>query len=340
MAKSSIMQQNLPIHLVMTPCRNEAWVLKAFLEATSLWADHIIIADQMSTDGSREIVKDFPKAILIDNPSESFNEDGRQALLIAKAREVAAGRDCLLWGLDADEILSANFKETDDWKKILNSKPGDVFWFKWAELNPDRKTYQLSKTTYYPWLFHDDGKEPHKNYVRNMHSMRIPYPIEEKSMYYVNDFRVLHLNSLNASRVESKKRFYSFVDWEMNHRNPIKLSRAYYGKDKSSNDTLSLPQEFLYTKKEHGFELFENIDFSSTCKWMDEYVLQHLSLHSPSETRVLDIWDTSFSSIHGKDPRTLSNRILHTYLNITNKHRNNLIVRGLDKVIITLTSQN
>ena len=39
-----------PLQVVMTPVRNEAWVLKAFLEATSLWADYIIVADQMSTD--------------------------------------------------------------------------------------------------------------------------------------------------------------------------------------------------------------------------------------------------------------------------------------------------
>ena len=46
---------NRPLLVVLTPVRNEAWVLHAFLKATSLWADHIIIADQMSTDGSRDI---------------------------------------------------------------------------------------------------------------------------------------------------------------------------------------------------------------------------------------------------------------------------------------------
>ena len=55
------------ITIVMTPVRNEAWVLRAFLETTSLWADYIIIADQMSTDGSREIAKSYEKVILIDN---------------------------------------------------------------------------------------------------------------------------------------------------------------------------------------------------------------------------------------------------------------------------------
>jgi len=39
---------NQPLLICMTPVRNEAWILHAFLKATSLWADHIIIADQNS----------------------------------------------------------------------------------------------------------------------------------------------------------------------------------------------------------------------------------------------------------------------------------------------------
>ena len=56
-----------PKIICLTPVRNEAWILKAFLSATSLWADIIIIADQMSTDGSREIARQFPKVKLLEN---------------------------------------------------------------------------------------------------------------------------------------------------------------------------------------------------------------------------------------------------------------------------------
>ncbi len=195
------MEKMTPLIIVMTPVRNEAWVLNAFLRTTSTWADYIIIADQMSTDGSRDIIKKFAEGnkaktdladvILIDNKNPNFNEAERQSMLIAKAREISAGRDTVLFGLDADEILAANFKETEDWKKILNSIPCDVFWFKWAEISPNKKQY--GDSTYYPWVFHDDGIEPHGNYVRVMHSMRIPYPLDEKQIYYINDFRVLHL---------------------------------------------------------------------------------------------------------------------------------------------------
>ena len=123
-----------PLFIVMTPVRNEAWVLHAFLRATSLWADYIIIADQMSTDGSRDIYPQYDKVVLIDNTNPNFNEAERQAMLVAKAREIAAGRDCILFGLDADEILQADWQNTPDGQRILHSVPGDVFWFRWAQL--------------------------------------------------------------------------------------------------------------------------------------------------------------------------------------------------------------
>lgn len=322
-----------PIQIVMTPVRNEIWVLRAFLEATSKWADYIIIADQMSTDGSRELAKTYEKVILIDNNNPEFNEAERQSMLIAKAREVAAGRDTLLWGLDADEVLSANAFETEDWQKILNSKPGDVFWFKWAEVCPNQQEYWLSPTTYYPWLFHDDGKEPHGNYVRNMHSMRIPYPIEEKQMYYVNDFRVLHLAYLNQHRVASKRRFYQFVEWEMNNTSPILLSR-HYVLNKDKENIFQLPAVFLYNIGKNGFDIFSLIDTKIKKCYMDEYVVERVKRHKRKSIRKLDIWDKEFLDIYKeKDPRTILDKIIHRYISKTQNVRETFIIKLIDKTI-------
>lgn len=44
--------------------------------------------------------------------------------------------------------------------------------------------------------------------------MRIHYPIDEKQIYYVDGFRVLHLAYLNKYHLKSKRRFYQFMDWE------------------------------------------------------------------------------------------------------------------------------
>lgn len=324
---------NSPIHIVMTPVRNEAWVLRAFLESTSRWADYIIIADQMSTDGSREIAKEYQKVILIDNKNPDFNEAERQALLVAKAREIAAGRDTLLWGLDADEILAANFRETEDWRHIINSIPGDVFWFKWAEICPDQKHYWLSPTTYYPWLFHDDGKEPHGNYVRNMHSMRIPYPIEEKQMYYVNDFRVLHLAYLNPYRTQAKKRFYMFVDWEMNQRSPVNVVRSY-SQTKIKETVNDIPADFLYSVEKNGFSIDELVDLNGEKSWFDDYIISRFSRHSFDSLRRLPIWDSDFIHIHHlHDPRTVWDRIVHWYLYSTNKYKYSICIRAIDRLV-------
>lgn len=57
------MRKNRPLHIVMTPTRNEAWVIRAFLESTTRWADYVIICDQFSTDGTREIVESYSQPL-------------------------------------------------------------------------------------------------------------------------------------------------------------------------------------------------------------------------------------------------------------------------------------
>lgn len=312
----------------MTPVRNEAWVLNAFLKATYLWADYIIIADQMSTDGSREIAMQYEKVILIDNENPEFNEAERQKMLVDRARQIDG--DKILFGLDADEIFAANFRETDDWQKILNSVPGDVFWFKWAEIHPNKSEYHES--TYFPWMFHDDGIEPHGNYVRNMHSMRIPYPIDEKQMYYVDDFRVLHLAHLNRLRCNSKARFYTFVDWENNKRTSIGLSRIYRGA--RVKNRLKLLDSMIYRSCNFAFDLFNEVDTTSSKFYFDQYIIDRLCRYEMKKLSRLDIWDFELLNDYNlKDPRNILDKLLHSYLRNTKGISNMLVIRALDKVL-------
>ena len=339
-----------PIHIVMTPTRNEAWVIRAFLECNGLWADYIIIADQMSTDGTRDIILEYQKKwkntnltpqtvhnthqcqlIMIDNTNPEFNEAERQRILVAKAREVAAGRDTLLWGLDADEILPANWQETEDGKHIWNSIPGDVFCFKWAQLAPDKKHY--GDSVFYPWLFHDDGVEPHSTNVRNMHSMRIPYPKEEKQLYYVKDFRVLHCGLLDPMRIAAKNRFYQFVDWELNHRSPILLSRVY-GVHRLENQINDIRYDIEPKVIAFPFEFFSRIELGAKHTWFDDYVKERISKFPMEKLRKLDIWDEDFMQYYNiDDQRRWIDKMIHTYLHVTQKNRHLLIIRAIDKFL-------
>ena len=161
----------------LTPVRNEAWVLDRFLKATSLWADVIIVADQMSTDGSREIAVKYPKVVLIDNDTEDFNEPERQKLLIDEARKIEGKK--LLITLDADEMFSPEIFDSKQWKEVLLSKPGTVIYFQWANFAPDLK--HMWYGNYFPWGFMDDGTEHiSKNAIQNA---RIPLPKANENIF-------------------------------------------------------------------------------------------------------------------------------------------------------------
>ena len=78
-----------PKLICLPPVLNEAWILERFIKCASLWADHIIIADQGSTDGSVEIAKRYEKVIFIDNQTDGdFNEMKMRAPLFEAANKI------------------------------------------------------------------------------------------------------------------------------------------------------------------------------------------------------------------------------------------------------------
>ena len=108
-----------PTIVVVTPVRNEAWVLDAFLTCTSSWADRIIIADQHSTDGSREIAAKYAKVTLVDNDAAEMNQAAARLLLFEEADKIEG--DKIVVALDADEFLTKGFDKTEGWERILSS---------------------------------------------------------------------------------------------------------------------------------------------------------------------------------------------------------------------------
>lgn len=310
----------------MTPVRNEAWVLHAFLKATSVWADHIIIADQGSTDGSKEIALSYPKVILIENNDGEYNEAARQKMLIDKARQIDG--DKILFALDADEVFTANFIKSEDWRRILTSKPKDVFWFRWANITPDLKEYWTPET-FFPWVFHDDGIEPHGNYIKKIHSMRIPYPLDEKQMYYVNDFKVFHLAYISPKRVYAKKRMYKLIDFEMSHRSAVALNRQYII-PKIEERFTPIPNNWLYKE----LDLFSFIDLKSVLFWFDDYINEKIKLNGESFYKTIDIWDQDIIQHYMfKDPRSITTKMIHQYLRMSQYQSKRSIIKMIDKAL-------
>jgi hypothetical protein len=319
-----------PILICLTPVRNEAWCLKVFLESTSKWADHIIIADQKSTDGSKEIALQYSKVILIDNPNDEYSESERQKLLISEARKING--DKIIFALDADEIFTSNFQYSDDWQKILNSKKGDVFGFQWANIYPDLKHY-FPSTFYYPWVFHDDGITEHKNYVKEIHSMRIPFPSQaDMGWYHVNDFKVFHFAYINKKRVKSKWRYYQFIEKIKGvHSNPITSFRSYSYKKETR---LPVPKKWIQDYE----TLFKAFELDGENFWFDEEVSIFIEKYGIETFGILPIWDRDaksnfMSTKHLKDPRNWFQKLLHSYLEISQPLYPSPFVNMIDKIL-------
>jgi hypothetical protein len=316
------MEQNLfpfvrPQVICLTPIKNESWILEKFLMAASLWADHIILADQFSDDGSREIAAKFSKVILIENPSTEFNEPERQKLLINSARKIEGPR--LLVTLDADEFLTANFRESNEWQFIMHAPPGTVIRFKCINLKPGLEKY-WSPDFYFPWGFMDDGSE-HVGVA--IHSTRIPIPSNSMKID-LDEIKVLHFQYVDWERMASKHRWYQC--WEFLNRpekGALQIFQQYH-------HMYELKDADIRDVKKEWFDYYldNNINIYDIKKegiyWWDREVLEYLHRYGTMMFRKLDIWDVDWRRLaeHFKigdigmsnDPRSLLDKKVQSWL--------------------------
>lgn len=327
-----------PTVICLTPIKNEAWILERFLKCASLWADHIIVADQGSNDNSREIASGFQKVILIENSSSTYSEVHRQKLLIDAARQIPGPR--LLIALDADEMLTANFNDSPEWQSVLEAPKGTVIRFEWANLMPGISSY-WSPGYNLPLGFMDDGTE---HVGEKIHSARIPLPASAPTLA-LQRIKVLHYQYTIWERMESKHRWYQC--WErLNNceRTPVNIYRQYHHVHAiPSAQIQSLPDEWL-----RGYEK-QGIDMTATYKeemfWWDIEVLEWLDKYGPSKFRREAIWDIDWQSLSQKkslqkksdnyrDPRNKFERLIQSrWLPKTQKYKDKYLVSLIDGVL-------
>lgn len=316
----------------MTPVRNEAWVLRAFLEATSLWADYIIIADQMSTDGSREIAKEYPKVILIHNNRQDMHQAATRRLLFDAVHNIEG--DKVLFALDADEFLAGDFVNTDDWGKIMKSKPDDAFFWRWMYLKGNDIT-KYSTSKYFYWGVHEsavlwDGLFPDNA----IHEMRLPWSpkTNELNQYMLEGLTSIHLGKVNLLRQKNKDRFYQVSTLGQKKVSIIALYRLYHYERKTNyND---VPEGAYVFYERNGLDIWKYVDKTDEGAYYTTEVLRYFKRDGIKKYALLDIWDKDWLEKNGlQDPRNWFQKILHGYLNRTNLYTDKTIVRIVDKVL-------
>lgn len=342
------MEKERPLLVVLTPVRNEAWILRAFLSATSLWADYIIIADQMSTDGSREIINSYHekwkveggncKVIMIENNREDIHMAAVRSMLMEEARKIPG--DKILVALDADEFWAGDFMQTEGWKKMMNSEPDDVFEFKWMNLCADMKHYLVEpKNEYFNWVTHisDDfwtGDYPEDKFIHEWRLRWSPNSTKEK-VHTIDDLQVAHFCHVNTERLKNKWRYYavSSIAKQNSIYNIVNVYRQYNQTWQNEN-LISLGGDLFDWYKSQGVDVLGLIDLKDAGQYYVDRVLENICRDGVAKYAILDIWNNEFcEKYHLQDPRNIWQKMVHGYLRLTKKYADKLIIRGMDKIM-------
>lgn len=324
-----------PAVVCVTPVLNEAWILERFLACAALWADHIVIADQGSTDRSREIAACHPKVHLVENPAKQFNEPERQRLLIEAARALVPGARVLV-ALDADEALTANWENSAEWARFLSSPPGTIGYFEWVNVLPGAERCWIPDWEY-PFAYVDDGR-PHQGLP--IHSPRVPVHPGAPSLRF-SEVKCLHFAATDWARMKSRQRWYQCWEVLQNRgRRPAEMYRQYHHMDAIPNQR-PLDPAWIDGYRRHG------IDVTSTWRdgryrW-DRDVLQLFAEHGPQRFRRVDVWDVNWQelatvwemppSAAPADPRGVVDRAVARWLRRTQGRHGSRGVRMVDRLL-------
>jgi glycosyltransferase involved in cell wall biosynthesis len=308
-----------PLICCLTPVKNEAWILERFLKCASLWADHIIIADQGSTDGSREIAETFEKVTLINNTSEGYGELVRQQMLLAEARRIPGPK--VLFSLDADEILTANFLTSPEWQSIVGAPSGTVIGIQWPEIEVN---FSDLSYFYYPTIlpvgFVDDGSE-HKSQL--IHGCRVPTPAGARILA-LTQIKLMHYCLADINRFKSRIRWYQCFEHIALKKKPIDLYR-FYQKIRfiSPNAIEKVPKEWIDGYEQRGIDM-SSVNRDASYRW-DHEVLEYFRLHGAEKFKRLAIWDVDWAKLRDEfypeestkgrlDPRSKFDKLVHRWL--------------------------
>lgn len=322
------MKQERPLLIVTSCTRNYGWVTRAFLEGNTRWADYIVIVDQMSTDGTREMCVEYKNVVLVDDPDMTYKENTRAKMGFMKGRELAAGRDAIYFALDIDEVMPANWMKTEDGKKILASKPGDMYQIEWANIMPDGKTYVRSGWQYK--IFHDNGMD-WQEVNGEMHTPLLPYTTWETIPEEIHDFPLIHFGEYHQQWIHYKLLYYQMLDvHQRRSKSAISIYRTYH-EHKGDIATHAMPIDNVWQYP--GVDIVKLVDVTSEPIFID-YMRELVKEDGIKRFWPLDIWDADLQDkllVHEKCP--LIWRMFHYYLRVTQPYCQKTWCRAIDKIL-------
>lgn len=268
--------------ITLLPVKNEAWILPITLKNMSDFSDHIIIADQQSTDGSIEIYEKFEKVEVIQNNNTTHNNSVRWQLLDYVREKY--GTQNIIVCVDADEMIQPA-AITHIQKLITSAQESISFTHPWLQLWGGiykHRTDSVWKNNYKSIIFFDDGKiDYERKTVLNDHTSRIPIC---KKDIILDQFPLLHYQYIHLQQAEIKQAWYRCSEL-ISGNTPKKINHKY---SIAKNDTgvilESTKPEWLQNLPEvsYTYSIEKDWRYKDILSWFKKYGINYFE--------DLDIW--------------------------------------------------
>jgi hypothetical protein len=265
------------------------------LPAWQLYCDHIIVADQRSTDGSSEFLARTANVTRVINNDLEFNETNRIKLMVAKARHILSSP--ILLFLDADETLSANILFSLEWKSFVKSEPGTTGYFRWVQLYGSVKRYIARGKTgipvHMPFAFVDDGRDFDDGTL--MHGPRGPGLSNPTRAFFFNDVVNLHFFLTNRIIFKKKQNWYKLY-WLKKGGRYFHINRNHATYESISlKETEASPIEWYEGFQKNQIDIFSAENPALT--WYDIEILNFMNANGTRSLWLLDIWNQDWEKL-------------------------------------------
>jgi len=271
--------------IVITPIKDEEWILPSFLWACSRFADHILILDQQSSDRSREICEEFPKVTVIDNPSAVYNEADRSHLLVSNARRLF-GEGNLLVALDSDEILTFSSLNIKRWDQLRSLPLGTQIYFEKSEIFSNPWNCVRANCSF-AYAYVDDGAEMQGLLI---HSRRLPGDDKCKT-YITSQIILMHFAHVRWTEWCARQAIYCMIEnvnQSKSHRNRSCYYAPRFFLRFGAKNRVPIPSDWLEGYSSAGIDILSH----TTNKYNAFHLrgLKMFSQHGISRFRFDPIW--------------------------------------------------
>jgi hypothetical protein len=294
--------------ICLMPVKNEVDILPITLDIISKYCDVIIIADQMSDDGSREIYKRFSKVKVINNHRDGHSNQVRWDLL--KAAREHEGNNLILC-LDADEYIPP-----DLFNKFLEEhdfRVGDSYRFPWIQLWKSVNKFNDTGAWYKnyqraAWI--DDGKTDYDNeFIINDHVSRVPKKFLNNCKR-IDNIPIIHLQWASWRKTQFKQAWYRCTELIKKPKDYISINSAY-SISLDCNKTNLSPIKKEWMKGTESVKLVESFEPS----WHAKEIIQFFNEYGILFFEPLQIWhipelEQEFIKRIGRKPKSVSENIL------------------------------